>query len=88
MRKYQRGYIDWPVAVIGTLIMAVILGAPMAIGYAIEAAACNKKASMMGLESDFGVMTGCMVKVGDRYAPLGFVRIVDNKVIIQGDGDN
>ena len=42
---------------------------------------------MMGLRSDYGFFTGCMVQVGTRYASINYICIVDEKVIIQGEGE-
>jgi hypothetical protein len=81
--KKQRGYGDVIVFITMVLIIVGILG----ISYGLKGIQCNKRAKLMGLQSDYGMWTGCMVKVEDRYAPINYIRIVDNKIIIQGDGE-
>lgn len=88
MKKQQGSILEGLLAVIGVVVVVSAIAALFIVpGYALESASCKKKARMMGLESDYGWMTGCMVQVGDRYAPIGYIRIVDNKVIIQGNGE-
>ena len=59
------------------------------VGLAIlgDSYACGKRSGMMGLSASYGPIQGCMVRVGSRYAPIEYIRIVDDKVIIQGDGE-
>ena len=82
--KNQRGGAE--TLILGLLFVLAML-AICVLAYWFEAAQCGKKAKMMGLEHDYGPFTGCMVKVGNRYAPINYIRIVDEKVIIQGDGE-
>lgn len=78
---------DWMLGTLfGLAIVAIVIGLPVA-GIMWDAHMCKTKASLMGLESRYSLSTDCMVRVGDRWAPFGFIRIVDNKVIIQGDGE-
>lgn len=70
-------------AIIAALALAVLV----ALVYWRQSAECTKKSQMMGLRCDYSWLAGCMVKVGDRYAPISYIRIVDDKVIIQGDGE-
>jgi hypothetical protein len=65
---------------IAVLIAATIGGSLIADSYT-----CGRRASMMNLRSEWGPLQGCMVDVGDRYAPIEYVRIIDGKVSIQGD---
>lgn len=87
MRK-QKGYIEE-----GTLMFLFIMGVIVFVGALFilsmmwDSHICSTKAHLMGLESKWSMSTDCMVKVGDRWAPFSFIRIVDNKVIIQGDGE-
>lgn len=84
MKKYQAGFSEY--LILGGLFALVLVGV-LTANHVIESIACSNKAKMMGLPSDYGFTTGCMVKVGDRYAPIGYIRIVDDKIIIQGDGE-
>lgn len=81
--KKQRGYGDVLVIAVMVLVILGVLG----LTYALKSVACTKQAKMMGLRSDYAFFTGCMVQVGNRYAPINYIRIVDDKVIIQGDGE-
>lgn len=86
--RNQRGYMaDWMIGVLLLTASGVIAGGLFLTSYILSAVSCEKKAKMMGLPSDYGWWTGCMVQVGERYAPISYIRIVDNKVIIQGDGE-
>lgn len=72
--------------VVTTAVVSVIGGIFFGIAYMVDSAACRSQASMMKLQSEYGVLTGCMVDTGDRWAPIEYIRIVDGKVSIQGDG--
>lgn len=71
------------------LLVALVVTALICFAaYAVKAHACNQRATLMGLQHDYGFFQGCMVKVDDkRWAPIEYVRIVDGKVSIQGSAD-
>ena len=48
---------------------------------------CKSRADMMRLESRWGPVMGCMVQVDDRWGPLSYIRIVDGKIQISGNGE-
>ena len=76
----QKG--DAVLVVLGGMLVIVVVGLTFFDHYG-----CHKRSSMMGLRASWGPVQGCMVKVGSRWAPLEYIRIVDDKVIIQGDGE-
>ncbi|SDQ42712.1 hypothetical protein [Pseudoxanthomonas sp. CF125] len=83
MKRSQRGDAEvFLIFLAFGLFVAVTVGLTM---YG-EAYSCSKRAGLMGLRHSWGPMQGCMVQVGQRYSPIEYIRIVDDKVIIQGDG--
>lgn len=70
------------------LIVALMLLAVVMLAlFMVKSYSCRERAYMMKLESRYGLFTGCMVRVDDRWAPLSYIRIVDGKVQIYGDGE-
>ena len=66
-RNNQRG--DMVIAACALMLLAifsVLLGLAMWLDYT----ACHNRADMMRLESRWGPVTGCMVRVDDRWSPL------------------
>lgn len=82
--KKQRGFSELAiVALLFIAFSAVVFGIQFAAGFYT----CHQRANMMKLESRYGLLTGCMVRVDDRWAPLSYIRIVDGKIQIYGDGE-
>ena len=46
-------------------ILLIVLGVFM-----LESTSCGKKASMMGLESNYTILTKCMVKIDNKWQPF------------------
>lgn len=69
------------------LVALVFLAVILLVLFAAKSYSCHKRADLMKLESQYGLFTGCMVRVDDRWAPLSYIRIVDGKVQISGDGE-
>ena len=83
MRK-QKGFAE----LVGVVLLFVLVfGGLFGFAYFTNSAKCKNRATMMGLEYNYAMLQGCMVKVGDRWAPMSYIRITDDKVIIQGDGE-
>ena len=40
---------------------------------------CNKKSEIMGIESNFGIFTGCMVKIDGRWQPFNDYNTINIK---------
>lgn len=70
-----------PIWVLGGIILgAVLLGLVVLFGVArpIETRACRIKAEGLGFsEYDYGLSTGCRVKVDGRWLPLDNVRFTE-----------
>ncbi len=84
--KYQKGnYELW----FGVVILIIcVVGLAIGIDWAVKNSACSSRAQGLGLEHDWGPIQGCLVKVGKRYAPIEYIRIVDDDtIVIQGDGE-
>lgn len=87
--KYQKGYTDERlffafVVFAFFALVALFVG----IDWMISKSACASRAQGLGLEHTWGPVQGCLVKVGKRYAPIEYIRIVDDDtIIIQGDGE-
>lgn len=80
--KKMKGYIDWfMVWAAVTISLGIVVGIPIGL-YQMDKAQCHSKSQMMGLESNFGFMTGCMVKVGDRYFPRDSIRLVNGELVV------
>jgi len=58
--------------VMGILAMLVVGVAVLWYSYS-----CSESASMMGLPSNYGISTGCMVKKQGAWLPLKAIRAVD-----------
>lgn len=60
--------------VIGLMLsIAAIVG----LSYVLSSIPCEAKAERMGLQHDYGLLEGCMVKVDNRWVPLDSYRTVD-----------
>ena len=81
MHNKQRGRID----IIEAAIIIAILAAVLAV-FLVPQRQCHQRARMMQLNSSWGPIQGCMVRVDKRWSPIEYIRIVDGKVSIQGDG--
>lgn len=83
--KYQKGFEDGNVLILVIVVAIVLL---FCVVFSIDRYACESRAKGLGLESDWGPVQGCLVKVGNRYAPIEYIRITDDeKIIISGDGE-
>ena len=83
MRNMQRGDADFWMMLLALALFFFVIPA---VAYLTEGYKCQKRAGLMGLESDYGLLQGCMVRVGHRWAPIEYIRIIDDKVTVQGDG--
>lgn len=64
---------------IGVVLLAVLFIVGISsIPYALDSYKCSAKAKKMGMESDFAVFTGCMVKVGDHWIDIEKYRAMDD----------
>jgi len=55
--------------------ITALLGVAFAIDYTTGSYGCSSKAAMMGMDHDFSVAAGCMIKVEDKWVPLGNYRV-------------
>ena len=76
--RNQRGYKDENIVILG--FFAAAFAAIIALVAMLDKATCYSKSSAMGLDSRWGVLTGCMVKVDGRYVPLDAIRYVDGRM--------
>lgn len=84
MKRNQRGSVEDIFGILLVLvIMAVIFGGIAWVDYE----KCGRRAKGLGLPKTWGMIEGCLVQVGSRWAPIEYIRIVDDKVIISGDGE-
>lgn len=65
-------------------VMYLVLGCLLAgsllygCGWVVDGVPCQLRGSKMGFETDWGVMTGCMVNVHGQWMPIGSYRgVVD-----------
>lgn len=87
--KRQKGFLDSDLSFYGMffLIMSIVVALAIGAQWYFENMACTSRANGLSLESDWGPIQGCLVKVGNRYAPIEYIRITDDeKIIISGDG--
>lgn len=83
----QRGFMDPDPEFVVLFVMAALIALIIGGAYVADAATCRQRANMMRLQSDYGVLQGCMVNAGDRWAPIEYIRIIDDKVQIVGGGE-
>lgn len=55
--------------------LVALLGVAFALDYVTGSYGCSSKAAMMGMEHDFSVAAGCMIKVEDKWVPLDNYRV-------------
>lgn len=55
-----------------TVVASGLIGAGI---YSIEQRSCSETARRMNLESDFGVWSGCMVRINEVLVPIDSVRV-------------
>lgn len=53
------------------LVMACLIG----VGVVLNEKECSTRAEMMGMESSWGPIQGCMVKSDGRWVPMSSVRL-------------
>ena len=73
MKTYQRG--DSTIELIFTIVVVLIM---LAVAAVMAAAKCDNQWSRSGLQSDWGIMQGCLVEVRpNTWIPDERVREVD-----------
>ena len=81
--RYMKGYMsDGMPFFIVSLVFTLVIGGIIFGAHLSSQHACSKKSQMMGLQSDYGWWTGCMVKVGDRYFPRESIRLVNGELVV------
>ena len=50
-----------------TIMVVLVIGFILFLSYLGCAAQCSSKAQFQGLQYDYGIMTGCMVKVDGKW---------------------
>lgn len=88
-RHHTKGYIDWDMILgIGclALLVLIVVGAPIG-NHFWNKATCHNRANLMQMDAQHSLMLGCMVKVGERWVPLHYVRINQNGDVSIVPGD-
>ena len=76
---------DWIklILVIGGVIVTVF-GGFIFIGNKLESIDCKNKANALGLEYDYRILGGCLVKINDsQYVPLDQIRFNEDGKVLQ-----
>lgn len=66
-------WIEWIVVGVIVLLVVVVFSLPSLFSYY----RCSTQAQFMGKQSDWGLMTGCMIKHKGEWIPLEKYRVVD-----------
>jgi len=62
--------------VVAVIFTIAIFVAAIAMATGCESVACENKARLMGLQSDYGVLTDCMVKTEKGWIPIENVKVL------------
>jgi hypothetical protein len=62
------------IAFITTVVLVILF-----LVYAGSSKSCTDTGEKIGLESDYGLWTGCMVKVQNEWIPLDKWRVIDDR---------
>ena len=76
--RNQRGYVSEGLVILGMFVAAIF--AVVALSAWLDKATCESKSSAMGLDSRWGVLSGCTVRDDGRFVPLGAIRYVDGRM--------
>lgn len=60
------------------VFMIVLICSVLFLGYLADSYQCHSKAHFQGLEADYGIATGCMVKVDDKWMDYKRLRYIDD----------
>lgn len=85
-RRYMKGYTHGVDILVIAAIVFILFGVPV-IGHLMDKATCHRRANLMQMDAQHSFMLGCMVKVGERWVPLHYVRINQNGDVSIVPGD-